>query len=544
MFYELYGSEVPDPKVSLNKRDLLVQYGIPVEAWIDLRILETWFKKGLPIHIVCLLNYVLSLQREDGSFSVDDIVPNSGATYRAIELALLLGLKDNSRVRKAVDYLINSLHEGGLASPGPFEGALLEVGTTARFLHILCRIDSLSYRDAVESMRSFILSRAYVKTDEAAWHTDIPPNKIDSIDSCITGATSLALYALCLVKRKEDRNLVRKGVRWLISKQNSDGGWSDAVDGKSNVDNTFNAVRALITSKEMLDSDLRVEANRSVERAKEFIQNVDVHTLKAVSLRAMCLRASLLIFEDPLDKMVLECVESVAEVKDRWLSKEGHLYNEMLIAGIALTEWIRRADINLYNVVRDSRYNGVKELFSFPVEMPPLLPGYRDSVGERFLNFVAKARHGYGFVEKLSSSITVRDIVSLIMATILMIGIFISDDFLKALILPYGDQGVNIYSTSVVFGLYIFWLLIKLRFKDSFMHYVTTTTLSVLIAVFIVWGWLRYSDELVSKVITDGEVLPIARLIIAFSLILDVGRRLINVSDLDRVLLTKKRVNS
>ena len=129
----------------------------------------------------------------------------------------------------------------------------------------------------------------------------------------------------------------------------SDGGWSDVADGKSNVDNTFNAIRALSASEEMLDSDLKAEVKRSLDKAKEFIKNVDSHSLKAVSLRAMCLRAALLVFRDPLDKVVLERVESLVKVKDRWLSKDGHLYNEMLIAGIALTEWIRRADINLYD---------------------------------------------------------------------------------------------------------------------------------------------------------------------------------------------------
>ncbi len=192
-------------------------------------------------------------------------------------------------------------------------------------------------------------------------------------------------------------------------------------------------------------------------------------------------------------------------------------------------------------MTRDSKHNGVRALFSFPLEMPPLLPGYRDGVGERFLNFVAKARHGYFFVEKLSSSITARDIVSLIMATIIMIGVFISDDFIKALILPYRNEDVNVYSTSVMSGLYILWLLIKLRFRDNFLHFLTTTALSVLIATFIVFGWLRYSDELVSEIIISGEVLPITRLIMTFSLILDVGRRLINVSDLDKILLTKKK---
>ena len=122
-----------------------------------------------------------------------------------------------------------------------------------------------------------------------------------------------------------------------------------------------------------------------------------------------------------------------------------------------------------------------------------------------------------------------------------MIGVFISDDFIKALILPYRNEDVNVYSTSVMSGLYILWLLIKLRFRDNFLHFLTTTALSVLIATFIVFGWLRYSDELVSEIIISGEVLPITRLIMTFSLILDVGRRLINVSDLDKILLTKKK---
>ncbi len=80
MLYDLYRSDVPDPEVSLSRRDLLIEYRIPVEAWIDLRILETWFRRGVPVPLACLLGYVLSLQREDGSFSVDGIVYHDAKT--------------------------------------------------------------------------------------------------------------------------------------------------------------------------------------------------------------------------------------------------------------------------------------------------------------------------------------------------------------------------------------------------------------------------------------------------------------------------------
>ena len=538
MLYDLYRSDVPDPEVSLSRRDLLIEYGIPVEAWIDLRILETWFRRGVPVPLACLLGYVLSLQREDGSFSVDGIVPNSGATYRAVELALLLDSGENTKVRKAVEFLVRSLQNGGLASPGPVEGALLEVGTTARFLHVLYRFDGETYSEAIESMRSFLLSRACSGKDETAWHTDLPPEELESPDSCISGATSLALYSLCLLGREEDGELINGAVRWLLRRQ-KEGGWSDSPEGNPNVDNTFNAVRALKASQDFLEPALRTEVERSLERAEKFLQEVDPYSLRTVSLRAMHLRAMLLLTEDPLDKKVLRSLKALTDLKDRWFSREGHLYNEMLIAGIALGEWLRSVRTNPYRLAREG-YEELKDLFSFPVEIPPLLPGHRDGVGERILNFLAKAHRGYKLAEKLSESITVRDIVSLIIATFLMLGVFLSEDFLRALILPERDHKVDLYSTILVLSLYLLWLFIKFRFRESFLHFVSTTLLSILIALFLLWGWLRYSNEMVSSLLKEGEFLPLLRVLVIFSLILDVGRRLINVSELDRIILSRR----
>ncbi len=539
MLYDLYHSEIPDPEVSLSRRDLLIEYGIPVEAWIDLRILETWFRKGIPVPLACLLGYVLSLQREDGSFSVDGIVPNSGATYRTVELALLLGSGENPKVRKAVDYLVRSLRGGGLASPGPVEGALLEVGTTARFLHVLYRFDIKTYSQAIESMRSFLLKRVCVGEDEAAWHTDLLPEELKDLDSCIGGATSLALYSLCLLGREEDKILINRAVKWLLKRQ-KEGGWSDSPEGSPNVDNTFNAVRALKASREFLDPALRMKVERSLEEARKFLNRIDPYELRAVSLRAMYLRAKLLLIEDPLDKKVLKSLKALTDMKDRWFSKEGHLYNEMLIAGIAIGEWLCSVKENPYRLVREGGNEELKELLSFPVEIPPLFPGHRDGVGERLLNFLVKTHRGYRLVEKLSESFTIRDMVSLIVAAFLMLGIFLSEDFLKALILPERNSKVDVYSTLIVISLYFLWLSIKFRFRESILHFLITTILSILIALFLLWGWLRYSDEMVSFLLKEGEILPLLRIVIVFSLILDVGRRLINVSELDRILLSRR----
>ena len=327
-------------------------------------------------------------------------------------------------------------------------------------------------------------------------------------------------------------------MRWLLRRQ-KEGGWSDSPEGNPNVDNTFNAVRALKASQDFLEPALRTEVERSLERAIRFLEDIDPYSLRTVSLRAMHLRAILLLAEDPLDKRVLKSLKALTDMKERWLSKEGHLYNEMLIAGIALGEWLGSVKENPYRLAREG-YEELKELFSFPAEIPPLLPGHRDGVGERILNFLARAHRGYRLAEKLSESLTVRDLISLVIATFLMLGVFLSEDFLKALILPERNPRVDLYSTLLVLTLYLLWLSVKFRLRESFLHFLTTTALSILIASFLLWGWLRYSNEMVSSLLKEGEFLPLLRVLVIFSLILDVGRRLINVSELDRIILSRR----
>ncbi len=545
---EVFGSNIPDLSKNLDKRDLLVKYGVPIESWIDLRILERWFKNRLPISLISMLDYVLSLQKEDGSLSVDNIIPNSGATYRAIEFAMLLGFSKNKKVLKAADFLIRSLRNGGLASPGPVEGAVLEVGTTARFMHILTRLrnsqKSEKFDSAIEDMRRFLLSRVYSSDIEAAWHTDLSKDEISNIDNCITGATSLALYAICLLNKPEDKGLINSVCRWLVRQQKNDGGWSDAVDGISNVDNTFNVVRALTYSSNTLDDYLVDRVRESLSKAKGYLDSIDPYELKTVSLRAMLLRGRLLIHGNPLHEKVVKALEALIEVRHNWYFRDRHLYNEILVAGLALAEWINKLKqhgIDPYKEAKERRNKSLKFLFSFPVEIPPFFPGYREGIGERFLNFVTKLRCNQSVIRILSESVTLRDVLALIMATFLMLGIFFSGDFIQAVVLPKRNHLVDLYSTGIISLIYTLWLVLKFRFRDSFPHFLMTTFLSLIISYFLIEGWLQFSSELIMKTLQSREILPELRLIFVFSLLIDVGRRLINMSEIDKVLLSKVR---
>lgn len=549
---DVYGSNVPHPYKSLDKRDLLPKYGIPIEAWIDLRILETWFREKLPIPLVSMVEYIFRLQRNDGSFSVDGVIPNSGATYRAVELATLLGIVDHSKVVRAISFLQKSLKKGGLASPGPVEGAILEVGTTARFMHVLLKVQrslgSSEFFKPIEDMRNFLISRFCDFGDEAAWHTDLMPSEISSPEECITGATSLALYSLALLGKREDADKIAKVCKWLIRRQRIDGGWADARGGESNVDNTFNVVRALLTSKKFLKDDIYL-SNRledSLKKAHIFLTSIDPYELPTVSLRAMLLRALILYETDPFEPKVIRALESIVDIKGLWYSKEAHLYNELLIVGISVAEWlskVKERKENPYERAGNSSSRALRFLFSFPVEMPPFFQGYRTGVKEKFLNFLTETRcSNYHLIKLLTESITLKDIFALILAVFIMLGVFLNEDFINAIVLPERNHIVNIYSTVVICLIYLLWLVVKFKLRNSLFHFIVTTLISIGISFLLINSWLKYSNEIVYLTVNNKDFLPKIRLILTLALILDVGRRLINISNiLDKSILAKKR---
>ena len=160
-----------NPDQDLQFRDDLCRFGMPVEAWIDFRVIADWVDQGLPIPLIAMSDYVLSRQCDDGSWSVDGVVVNSGATYRSLELCALLGFgSSDKQIAKGLHYLDNALINGGLQSPGPLPGAPIEIGTTARCLHTISLLQPDSC--AIGEMKNYLENALFVDSNLACWHTD------------------------------------------------------------------------------------------------------------------------------------------------------------------------------------------------------------------------------------------------------------------------------------------------------------------------------------------------------------------------------------
>ncbi len=336
----------------------------------------------MPIPLIVILDFVLLQQRSDGSWSVDGRLPNSGACYRSLEYAARVGLggKD-ARLEKGLDFLETSLEEGGLRSPGPLPGMPPEVGTTARCLHVfsLLRPDS----PAVREMQSWLYARLFVSGELACWHTDCA---IDDPDRGITGATSLALFAL-LRCGNPDRETLGRVVRWLLRVQNPDGGWPDKPRSPSSIDNTYNVLRALIEARNL---GIAIEGlNEALKKTEQFV-HLPVHLDNASpSGLAMTLRARLLFAQSAFDRPVVESLDALERYKERWYTPAAHYYNAILICGLAVAEWLDKAreEGNPYERTRVSR--GQRFLLDFPVDIPPFCPGHRGGLYERMLGALA-----------------------------------------------------------------------------------------------------------------------------------------------------------
>jgi len=120
-----------------------------------------------------------------------------------------------------------------------------------------------------------------------------------------------------------------------------------------------------------------------------------------------------------------------------------------------------------------------------------------------------------------------------------MIGIFFNEDFLKALILPNAKPIVNLYTTIFIVFIYSLWLLFKFKLRNNIFHFFVTTFLTNFLSYFLIVGWLQFGNDLVLKVLQGENFLAKLRLIITFSLIIDVGRKLIDLSSFDKILLRK-----
>ena len=513
------------PDDQLEFRDQMARYHLPCEAWIDFRILTRWVQAGVPIPLIVILDFVLSQQRANGSWSVDGRLPNSGACYRSLEYAARMGLEENdARLEKGLDFLENSLEKGGLRSPGPLPGMPTEVGTTARCLHVfsLLRPDS----PAVREMQSWLFARLLVSGELACWHTDC---LIDDPDQGITGATSLALFAL-LRCGPSDRETLGRVVRWLLRTQNPDGGWPDKTGASSSIDNTYNVSRALI---EAGNQGIPIEGlKEALAKAERFVHlPVHLHSTSPSRL-AMTLRARLLFARRAFERPVIESVDALVRCQEHWYTPNAHYYNAILICGLALAEWLDKAreEGNPYERTRDSR--GLRFLLDFPVNIPPFYPGYRGGLYERVLGALA-AGHMYPAASIIEETFTIRDFGGMVLGLILFFAFYVNTDLLHAVMV----RGEGHAYTLPFALLYAAWLSLKWRDRSTTSNFLATT----LFAWGLALGLMAWLGTTWGK--TDGGIPSwhdwrdpaFWRLGLFFALMIDAGRRLVRQTHLDRI---------
>jgi len=517
-----------NPEQKLQFRDDLCQFGMPVEAWIDFRIIADWVSQGLPIPLIAMSDYILSKQYDDGSWSVDGFVPNSGSILRSLELCALLGFgSSDKQIATGLDYLENALINGGLQSPGPIPGAPIEIGTTARCLHTISRLRPDSC--AIGKMKNCLENALFVDGDLACWHTDAD---IASTNEGITGASALALNAL--LKTGSDVLSLSCVVRWFVCLQNPDGGWSERKGGTSSVDNTFNVLRAL---KVAFQKGLKVEGlEESIQKGKDYTFDDKHITRKAdISRFAMLLRARLLFADDPYSTEIMRVLDTITDRADEWCSPQAHFYNSLLITGLAIAEWlsISRTAGNPYAWSRKNKDKALTFLFDFPVQMPSFYPKSKVGIVENFLNELTTTRlHGLtNFIER---SITIQDISAMFLSVLIFFGIYVDSDLIKAIMLP---GNTFVYATPLL-AIYISWLLLKWRSRPSTLNFISTTLLAAIMAWGLIW-WLSLSNDQIETAlnnITIGNP-EFWRLILFFALFIDIGKRLISRTHLDRLLL-------
>ena len=564
IIHDIYGNSIfLREDIKLNRRDLLIRYNLPPESWIDLETIEIWIRSFTPIPFMSILYHLFQYQESNGGIYINNKYPHSGSTYRMVEFATLIGVKSHRKIKKAIEFLINSLRYGGLPSPGPIDGAILEIGTTARFLHILDFYishtqdipleEKIIYTKAIHDMVNFLKENVFRTDEKCAWHTNKHASELQHIDECIVGATSLALYAIVKVNLnkeildKEIKELINKVCNWLVSVQDRKGGWSETVGGEPNIDNTFNAVRALKASIPFLEGELRVKVLQSLERAKKYIYALNPSEFQIVSLKAMLVR-SLLVINDEFykDPFFIKALASLLEDRDKWYDKKAHIYNELLISSLALAETLYNLKKKgvLKRFIEDIKITNktiYEFLFDFPVEIPPFYPGYKKSLGDRFLNALTKASVPIKVIDILSESITLRDIYSMMLSIFIFFTLIANEDFLKAIVLPNVPKGssIDMFITGFIMLIYFAWLSLKFKFRVNTRNFLSTTLLSLLASHILFTYWLKYSFEIVSSVDPIATPYPYIRLLLSVSLILDLGKKLFDISQINKLFLTK-----
>ena len=165
--------------------------------------------------------------------------------------------------------------------------------------------------------------------------------------------------------------------------------------------------------------------------------------------------------------------------------------------------------------------------------MPGFYPGSKGGIVEKLFNGLATTRlHGLAnFIEK---SITLHDISSMCLSVLIFFGVYVDSDLIKAIVLP--DEPFA-YTTPLL-AIYISWLLLKWRSGLSALNFISTTLLAAIMA----WGlilWLGLSNRHIEKALSNMVIgnPELWRLILFFALFIDVGKRLISMTHLERLFI-------
>jgi hypothetical protein len=308
-------------------RDDLRLVGLELNDFGLLMSLKTWWDQTVPPAVALSLWRARSMQLPDGSLtrSTSTTVVETNITLRFVQLSLLAGgdVDEDVHLRRAIECLRGlQLPDGSFASY-PFV-SFGEVGTTARILRVLRGVDGAIDADAATSF----LIRSHCGGNEPAWSYDVN-NALP-----VTGATSLAIAALADVAPER----CDAPTAWLIDVQNPDGGWSERPGNMSTFDNTFNAVRALITVAcrhgNPRDCHDAVEAGvawirRTLGKRLEAYGEYDL----SFALRTFTIAGHSDAGSSMADTLVVRA--------PRNLSRHVDLYVRTLTPAIAIQEWVR-----------------------------------------------------------------------------------------------------------------------------------------------------------------------------------------------------------
>ena len=372
MWRKLYLQEKGDiEKLSAYSRDKLHEVGLPEDYWPIIEALKTWVKNQVPFQVAMLIWRLRMSQEEDGSWRREPNLTASetGCVYRYIQLAHIAGETPytDPAMWKALKWLEKvMLKDGGFPTYVPsiredygYRGGEGETGTTARVVRILGNVlrrspDLDFVRRMVKKGLEFLRENAYEQGHRVCW------KRYRRDEACVVGATALSVIAIVEAGLDDAplRQLASKALKWILERQNPDGGWSEEAAGKSVLDISYYAVKALLGGVREGVVD-KYEALTAVKRAFEWFKmekpwlNVK-EAKRKVYETAFALRMISLLASSGPDDVREEARRMIKPVLSRFLDvidvtfKAGFDVYYSELTGIALMEFVRNLGIPIY----------------------------------------------------------------------------------------------------------------------------------------------------------------------------------------------------